>query len=522
MHSATENAIRPCLFAAAMTAVCLGRGPAARSQDTPLAGAKSMDDAATDHDRWPCWSGPRTTFVAPPTGIKLVNDLNKAKLVWQSDEITPMGKAHAARSGQYTAGRHGGNQQGKPSGGGGSVIVTGRRVYLSYYLPSGSVIAPEVSGGRSFDEDSRRISADDIVLCLDAETGKTVWKQVFEDNGVNIQAGKSPGYSGLTPCAIGKRIYALGTMMRIYCLDAKTGELVWETPTPRATEALEAAKQKALQEKRLAGHPYLAKQGGKNLISAGGVLLVPVQRDLLGVDGQTGDVLWTVAGALGGTATPTRWTHAGNDYVIAANDEGTIRCIEPRSGKVTWTIEDAGPNNVNVAVEGDLLVARAGSAEFPREGRKPEVRGLLGAWRISPERATMIWKHEDARYALNHLRTPVLAEGYLYFSCDRGPVLCVEAATGKVVAEAEVPVPRLPGACSWAEGLLFVETDGSHMSMNLHMIKADPSDLRQLGETWLNPHPPTTSYVPAMCHAHVDGRLYVRGADGVYCYDLRR
>jgi len=26
----------------------------------------------------------------------------------------------------------------------------------------------------------------------------------------------------------------------------------------------------------------------------------------------------------------------------------------------------------------------------------------------------------------------------------------------------------------------------------------------------------------AMYHAYIDGRLYVRGADGVYCYDLRK
>jgi len=42
------------------------------------------------------------------------------------------------------------------------------------------------------------------------------------------------------------------------------------------------------------------------------------------------------------------------------------------------------------------------------------------------------------------------------------------------------------------------------------------------GGAYHNPHPPTTSYVPAMCHAYVDGRLYIRGADAVYCYDLRK
>jgi len=79
----------------------------------------------------------------------------------------------------------------------------------------------------------------------------------------------------------------------------------------------------------------------------------------------------------------------------------------------------------------------------------------------------------------------------------------------------------LPGTNVLADGHLISEIDGSHMSMNLHLIKADPSDLKQLGELWQDPHPPTTSYVPALSHPYVDGRLYVRGADGIYCYDLR-
>lgn len=511
MDSETRAAMQLWLICAAMTAVSL-------FGDRP---GQAAEAAAAEHVDWPCWSGPYTTFVATPSGSQLVDDLNDARLVWRSDEVTPMAKAHAARSGQYSAGRHGGNQDGKPSGGGSSPVVSDGRVFLSYYLPTGDVIGPE--SGRLRDEDSRRVIAQGVALCLDAETGKTLWTTVFEEEGINRQDGKSPGYSGLTPCVADGHLYVVSTMMRVCCLDAATGRIVWTTDTPRATEYLEASKEKALREKHHANHPFLAKQGGKNLIFAGGVLLVPVQSNLMGVDGKSGTVLWKIDGALGNTATPTRWTHQDTDYVLAANASGTIRCIEPRSGKIMWMIEDAGPNEVNVTVDGDLLIARAGQLEIPREGRKPTIVGLLGAWRITPEEAAPVWKHEDPRYALHHFHVPIPAEGHIFVrSRSRGPLICIESATGNVVAEAEVPVGSLPGTTMWVDGHLISETDGSHMSMNLHLIKANPTDLRQLGKTWLNPHPPTTSYVPAMCHAYVGGRLYVRGADGIYCYDLRK
>jgi len=37
----------------------------------------------------------------------------------------------------------------------------------------------------------------------------------------------------------------------------------------------------------------------------------------------------------------------------------------------------------------------------------------------------------------------------------------------------------------------------------------------------LPPHPPATTYQVAMSHAWADGRLFIRGADAIYCYDLR-
>ena len=66
------------------------------------------------------------------------------------------------------------------------------------------------------------------------------------------------------------------------------------------------------------------------------------------------------------------------------------------------------------------------------------------------------------------------------------------------------------------------------------MLRADPKDFRRLGaETpaegkhplpgqWHPPHPHDTAYAnQPVIYPLVDGRLFVRGHDGLYCYDLR-
>jgi hypothetical protein len=63
--------------------------------------------------------------------------------------------------------------------------------------------------------------------------------------------------------------------------------------------------------------------------------------------------------------------------------------------------------------------------------------------------------------------------------------------------------------------------DASHVRNAFGLYRADPSQLAALGELWTPPNPPTTAYHPALSFPIVEGRMYLRGADGIYCYDLR-
>jgi hypothetical protein len=125
-------------------------------------------------------------------------------------------------------------------------------------------------------------------------------------------------------------------------------------------------------------------------------------------------------------------------------------------------------------------------------------------------------------------------DGYLYVTGFQ-EVWVLETKTGKVIA-------KVPGAGGQATHILFTAEDrvfiypeGRHGGTYVTMLTAAGPETRLLNEdiqetvqeakwkgTWTVPHPSTTAYaVQQLIHPVVDGRLFMRGADGIYCYDLR-
>ena len=70
---------------------------------------------------------------------------------------------------------------------------------------------------------------------------------------------------------------------------------------------------------------------------------------------------------------------------------------------------------------------------------------------------------------------------------------------------------------------LFSAVDGKHGTTRMARYTTDPENFHPTGpdEVWVPPHPNTTSYGPCMLHPVADGRIFIRGHDAIYCYDLR-
>jgi len=64
----------------------------------------------------------------------------------------------------------------------------------------------------------------DILYCMDAETGKLLWKRSYASP---LDAKNHEGGPHATPTVISNRVYTLSQRGKVFCRDAETGDVVW-------------------------------------------------------------------------------------------------------------------------------------------------------------------------------------------------------------------------------------------------------------------------------------------------------
>ena len=453
-------------------------------QRTALAiGLLVLAATATAGD-WPFWMGPRGDGSGIDCGKPLVESMDDAVVLWKSEQKLPDGRAPDGSE----------KVQSSVSGGFASPVLAGDRLYFFYYVPSGQVHDKALAArGYAYEngvtKDKWLIDADDIVICIDARTGKTLWKTVFEQKGINFGTFNKGGPM-LTPAVADGKVYALGTMGRVYCLDAATGKPLWESNIGERFERQVKLKQVAKEQKML---PQFNRDFAVTLTVADGVVVcsdvlsykvqTPVreffwshQSGMVGLDGKTGQRLWALPATLGLFVSPVRWTHGGREYVIGIN-RGKATCADPKTGKVVWELE-VGANGETPAISGDYLLCN-GAADG---------EGALTCYKLDPSGGKKLWAM-PAGFGYPR-STPVVYEGHVYACGRSGKMACIEIATGKVVGALGLNAGGASFAVA-ADRRLLVQADAAHGKAEVYYIKADPHDLRQLGDVWQAPAAPS-------------------------------
>jgi outer membrane protein assembly factor BamB len=309
----------------------------------------------------------------------------------------------------------------------------------------------------------------DTMICLDAVTGKEVWKKEFLaarnwlDDGLGGVLGPAS-----TPAVCGGKLYAAG-VEGLYCLSAKDGTLLW-------------------QVKGTAAHSSVLVADGVVVYGAGSGAY----------DAETGKLLWKGCGT--GGSSPVLWTSGEKNYVICG---GT--CFDLHTGKVSW--KAAGMNTgygLTPVVSGDILV------------------GVGCAFTITPEKAELLWKGPKG-VEFDPASSPMVYQDHLYqfFSWYSGDGWhCHDMKTGQEKWKQPNPKDSLAGdtTCSssiLADGKIIHPIGQGHSGhpFQVEMLLATPEKFVRVGV--FNP-----GACPFSSPAIADGRLYLRLKDGVACYDL--
>jgi len=442
---------------------------------------------------WPNWLGPGRSCAGIDTGLRLIDDIDDARLVWKSEERVPPVSLYGIRSGF------------------GSPVVAAGRVYLYFTWPTGLSLDPAqvskedakaLDTGRSDRTDKSDKPGDDVILCVDALTGKTLWKKVYEGQGQTfLGSGKGGGHYTMT--VADGRAYALGSNGLFYCFDAVTGDERWTVDTGHRTA--------------LNGTPVVI--GPVVAYSQRGTVYAHAVAD--------GKQLWKQGGYGGGSRNHTQllgWIHEGKGLFL---HEGGPAAIDPQTGKELWRIERAHSSANETCIGGPYWILngnvsgdetqKAVAAGDDLETVSEELYGQT-CYRISPQGYEEVWRLPPV-FACGGGSPPAIHGDHAYLwgtwvygrhkQLDgKGPCLkaVVEMATGKVVARWSFPDKYWAYQQVVADGKRYYEGDLSTAagpeSKPLHIKK-------------------TRYTAPDTSPAYVCGLLFVRTVDGLACYDLR-
>ncbi|KPK41416.1 MAG: hypothetical protein AMK72_15225, partial [Planctomycetes bacterium SM23_25] len=145
-------------------------------------------------------------------------------------------------------------------------------------------------------------------------------------------------------------------------------------------------------------------------------------------------------------------------------------------------------------------------------------------WRLSDEGMRKIWQDEPIRPDEN---LPVTISGGKVYFIGRDLVRVLDLATGRKIGErtdfSDIAPPHSNPWLGLFGNRMSFSPEGQHGRCRLAWLDVTAADLKTSGSFWPPPHTSTTAYnSQPIVYPILDGRLFIRGGDGIYCYDLRK
>jgi outer membrane protein assembly factor BamB len=355
-----------------------------------------------------------------------------------------------------------------------------------------------VSEGRVFTQVVREISEisgkpREICLALDASNGKELW---FADiaRGEGYSGGDTAGGGDgprSTPTVSDGKVYLLTPDLVVHCLNAENGKQIWTRNLMRENHGRNISWNSAAS---------VAVDGNLVFVGGGGA-----GESMLGLDKLTGNVVWKTGDERITHSTPVVATILDQRQVIFFMQSGLVS-LDTKTGRQLWKF----PFRFNVStaispvVSGDIVYLSAGY-DVGSAACRIEKQG-------DDFVANKLWFSRGNEPVVNHWSTPVCKDGYLYGmfgfkKFKKGPMKCVELATGKVMWQQ--PGFGQGNVILVGNRLVALAEDG-----NLVIVEAAPAAYKEIARTraftdkcWTTP-------------AFSDGKIFVRSISQGTCFDV--
>ena len=359
----------------------------------PVRGAGAAD--------WLQWGGPHRNFMVGADGLASSWPAGGPKRLW----ARPLGEGHSA------------------------ILVEGGQIY-TMYRPLGLLSLV-------------RRSQEEVVIALDAATGKTVWEFKYSAplDGLDFSQGAGPHS---TPLIAGNRIYATSTRRELFALDKSTGRRVWSHDFIKEYNAPSPGRGYTCS-------PLL--YNGTVIVTMGGA-----GQAIAGFNQQTGALVWKAGDFEGAPASPILIDVDGQQQVVLFAGE-RVAGLDPASGRMLWSHPHKTDWGLNISTPvwspADHLLFV--SSAYGSGSRAIELRQAAGRTAVAEK-----WFNNRMRV---HIGTVIHVGEYVYgASGDFGPsfLTAVNLKTG-AIAWQDRSFSR--AQLLYADGKLIILDEDGHLGL---------------------------------------------------------
>jgi outer membrane protein assembly factor BamB len=367
---------------------------------------------------WPQWMGPNRDGVWPETGIVERLPPEGPQVLWR----VPVAGGYA-----------------------GPAVAKGK-VYVSDYLKS--------AGDDKVTDPLKRndLEGKERVLCFDSASGRLLWKHEYACRyKISYPAGPR-----CTPTVHGGKVYALGAMGHLLCLDADKGSVLWSKNLPE-DYGVKAPLYGFCGHPLIEPSPPASRSDGQGPRGSGKLFCI-VGGDgttAMAFDKDTGKELWrALSSQETGYSAPTMIQAGGVRQLVIFHGNG-LAAVDPDTGRSYWSLPLSPWMGVVIMTprqDGDYLFA--GTVFGTAVGLKlaADKPAVTEAWR-GP-------KNMKGSGLFPGNATPFAQGGVLYGVDHPGQFRAVKIATGERLWESWLPVTGEAEARPVYTGTAFIVKNG--------------------------------------------------------------
>jgi outer membrane protein assembly factor BamB len=358
----------------------------------------------------------------------------------------------------------------------------------------GGYSTPSVADGRIYLMASKGVQ-DEFVKALSVKDGSLLWSTRVGKVG---NANQQPHYPAArsTPTVDGKLVYVLGSDGDLASLDAASGAVRWR---------------KSLRAD-FGGQPGTWAYAESPLVDGDLLVCTPggAQATLLALNKNTAEVVWKCAvpgGARAGYGSISVTQAGGARQYVAYTGDGLFG-VDAKTGKLLWRYDKtAGRQGMSILtpITGEGLVY---SGNEPLGAAAVRLPADAGAGKV---------KEVYRGMKLPRMIGGAVLVGESLYGTSGPTLVCADFKTGQIKWSQRSVAP---GAVCYADGLLYLHGENGDVGL----VEATPEAYRERGRI-TPPNPPADranrgekSWAYPLI---ANGRLYIRDADCLWCYDIK-